>query len=104
MSTDWSIVLKQALAAAKGVIGDNWSTVQTGAIHAVQQLIQTGQYIKANASKMSDDERQSLVENQKFAMQTVLLGYEDIGRAVAAAATAAAWAVIEKALVAALAF
>jgi hypothetical protein len=102
MSTNWKDIINQAINAAKAVIGGNWSTVKTSAIHSIQQLAQTAQYIKANDAKLSPDERSSLIDTQKQAMQVVLLSYQDIGIAIAQGAVAAAWAVIEGALTAAL--
>jgi hypothetical protein len=46
-------------------------------------LVDTAAYIEANEAKLSASDYQLLINNQKPAMQNVLLGYEAIGIAMA---------------------
>jgi hypothetical protein len=98
MATNWSNVLQQAVTAAENALGQKWQPVAASATHEVTLLTQTAQYIETNKAGMTADEYNSVVGNQKLAMQTVLLGYEDIGIALAEQAVQAAWNVISAAL------
>jgi hypothetical protein len=97
-SPDWSAIAKQAVAAAASSLGATWSTVGPAAQHSIQMLTDTAEYIAANADQLKPDEYQLLINNQKLAMQNVLLGYEAIGIAAAEQAVAAAWGVVSTAL------
>jgi len=99
---DWDTILQQAIAAAGQSLGKSLSTIAPAAEHSVSLLIQTAQTIAANNATLEAPEQNMLVNNQKLAMQNVLLGYEDIGILAAEQAVAAAWNVISQALTAAL--
>jgi hypothetical protein len=101
-AVDWGSVAAQAVAAAANALKGSWSTVESPATHSIQVLTQTAAYIAANADSLDADEQKLLTDNQKLAMQNVLLGYEDIGIVAAEQAVAAAWGVVQTALVAAI--
>lgn len=99
---NWDSVLTQAIAAAQGTLKNAWSTVGPSAQHNIQLLVDTAAYIAANQSGLTDADKNLLINNQKLAMQNVLLGYEAIGIALAEQAVAAAWGVVSNALTVAL--
>jgi len=98
---DWSNVLKQAIAAAEGSLAGNWAQVAPAAQHSIELLLQTGQYI-ATHQNLPAPELQMLEDNQKLAMKNVLLGYQDVGIVMAEQAVAAAWAVVNQAILTAI--
>jgi hypothetical protein len=102
MPVDWNAILHQAIAAAGQSLAANWATVAPSAEHSIGLLLQTAEYIAANKDTLSAPEQKMLVDNQKLAMQNVLLGYEDVGILAAEQAVAAAWAVINGALMTAI--
>lgn len=98
MMTSWSTVLKQAVAAAEGVLAAEWPVVSRGVEAQIGSLVATAQYIEKNKANMSDDEVKGILKIHKLAVEDVMLIYEDIGIAVAEKATEATWNIVEKAL------
>jgi hypothetical protein len=102
-AVNWNTVAQQAIAAAQHSLGASWNTAASGAIHSIQLLVQTAQYIAANSATLDQRDRELLTDNQQLAMKNVLLGCEDISIAAAEQAAAAAWNVVQGALATALA-
>jgi hypothetical protein len=100
---NWDSVLQQTLQAVTKSLGASWGAVSVGAINAVQTMVQTAQYIEANRAQLDATDQKLLTDAQQNAMQSVLLGYKDIGIVAAEAAVASAWGVVQVALTAALA-
>jgi hypothetical protein len=95
---NWNTILQQAIAAAEGVLKQKWPAVSQGAELQIINLTHTAEYIAKHKDKMKPVEYRAVLANQKLAIQTVLLLYEDIGIAIAEEAAQAAWNVIEGAL------
>jgi hypothetical protein len=101
-AVNWDNVTEQAINAAATSLGSSWSKVSASAAHSIQTLVQTAQYIANNSASLDATDQKLLTENQQLAMQSVLLGYEDIGIVAAEQAVAAAWAIVQTALTTAL--
>lgn len=97
-SFNWSPVFSQAIAAAEKVLGQKWQIVSAGTTNQISNLTNTAKYIAKNKNKMTPSEYNSIIADQKLALQTVLLIYEDIGIATAEQVVQAVWAVIGGAL------
>ncbi|QYE35412.1 hypothetical protein KZX46_05370 [Polymorphobacter sp. PAMC 29334] len=95
MAIDWGATLKLAatsgIAAAEGVLHTELAIVAPAAKAAFGALAQTAIEIEIERATFSPSDIKLLEDNQKLAVQNVLLGYQDIGIVVAEAAVAAAW-------------
>jgi hypothetical protein len=83
MATDWNAIQQDAIQEVESLLENVWPTAAYGAIAATSSLIAAGKYIEENLDNMTVDEGKFLMAQQKIAMQNVLLGYQDIGAAVA---------------------
>lgn len=106
--TDWATVEKQAVDAAATVLTGAWDRVSKTAVTQIEAMTKIAARMEADYAEqppaLSESEYQSVRSAQKNALEGILSAYEGIGILAAEQAADAAWAVLEKALVASIPF
>jgi hypothetical protein len=95
---NWKDILSQAIAAAQGVLKQEWPIVTHGAESQIIGFAQSAEYIAEHKKDMKPIEYKTILANHKRYVRDTLLMYEDIGIATAEKAAQAVWDVIGKAL------
>ncbi len=96
--TDWSVVLNNAVDAARGVIGSKWPSVAQSATTQIAALVENAASIESNRETMTRHQYETVMINQKRALSGVLSGFEAISIVIAEQAADAAWQVAAVAL------
>jgi hypothetical protein len=103
--TDWNQVANDAIAAATGVLDEDWPIVSAGATAQIKTLISVAADAETSAEEtppgITPDEYASLKLSQQRALEGILTTYKAIGIVVAEQAAAAVWNVVETAFSAA---
>jgi len=108
MAINWQTVGQNVATAIGGVVGAAWNATEPSVQAQLAALVQIGQTIEAQATAtpptITPDAYQYLKYTEQSALETVLKNAEAIGVVVATQAAAAAWGVVETAVVALLPF